>query len=235
MCTVSFVSRPGEVIITSNRDEQNIRPATPPQTYRIANKNLCFPKDPKAGGTWFAIDDKANVLVLLNGAAEKHQWNPPYRRSRGLIALDLLSSESAIEFWKTIDLDQIEPFTIVLYENEKLHQLRWDGTSKETVNLDARRNYIWSSSPLYTLEVRQQRAQWFAHFLQRKPEVTAEEMFNFHRYTETEDSQNGLIIRRGNQLQTLSITQALITQNKVSMHHHDLLADEDFYHNFIQV
>lgn len=233
MCTVSFVRAHDQVIITSNRDEQSIRPALVPQTYMVNQKKLCFPKDPKAGGTWFAIDENANVLVLLNGAAEKHQWNPPYRRSRGLIALDLLGSDSAIATWNTINLDQIEPHTMVLYQDQKLYQLRWNGTEKETTELDADQNYIWSSSPLYSREIRQARAQWFAQFLDTKPEVSAEEMFQFHRYTENHDAQNGLIINRNNALQTLSITQAVVAQNKIALHHHDLQQQKDFYNTFI--
>lgn len=235
MCTVSFVCSQHKIIITSNRDEQVVRPAIPPQNYLINNKNLCFPKDPKAGGTWYAVDDNANVLVLLNGAAEKHHWNPPYRRSRGLIVLDLLGSNSAIQSWKAIDLDNVEPFTLVLYQDQKLYQLRWNGIEKETTNLDASQNYIWSSSTLYAKPIREQRAQWFGMFFDTMPEVTETEMFQFHRYTETDDQENGLIINRNNNLQTLSITQAVIEKNKITLSHHDLIEQKDFYNTFIHV
>lgn len=235
MCTVSFVCSGNKIIITSNRDEQSTRPAIPPRSYLINDKNLCFPKDPKAGGTWFVVDDHANVLVLLNGAAEKHQWNPPYRKSRGLIALDLMGSDSAIQSWDALDLDHVEPFTIVLYYNQKLHQLRWNGTEKEAVNLDASKNYIWSSSPLYTKPIREQRTQWFANFLDTTPEVNENEMFDFHRYTESNDPENGLIIKRGNHLQTLSITQTVIEENKIALRYHDLLEQKDFYNTFMHV
>ena len=59
MCTVSFVASNGKIIITSNRDEQVIRPAIAPQKYTINNKTLLFPKDPKAGGTWYVVDENA--------------------------------------------------------------------------------------------------------------------------------------------------------------------------------
>ncbi|WP_309640233.1 NRDE family protein [Flavobacterium sp.] len=235
MCTVSFVCSNDKIIITSNRDEQLVRPAKAPQNYLVNNKNICFPKDPKAGGTWYAVDENANVLVLLNGAAEKHQWNPPYRRSRGLIVLDLMGSDSAIQTWKDIDLDNVEPFTLVLYQDQKLYQLRWNGTEKETLNLDATQNYIWSSSTLYAKPIREQRAQWFATFLDTKPEVTEAEMFQFHRYTETDNPEHGLVINRNNKLKTLSITQSVIEKNKITLLHHDLIEQKDFYNTFIHV
>ena len=59
----------GKIIITSNRDEKIIRPnAIEPKAYHLNNKKVIFPKDNKAGGTWYAIDEHSNVLVLLNGA-----------------------------------------------------------------------------------------------------------------------------------------------------------------------
>src|SRR3954467_3372845 len=114
MCTVSYVCSDDKIIITSNRDEQVLRPALPPRNYTINNRNVIYPKDPKAGGTWYALDEDLNVAVLLNGAAEKHKWNPPYRKSRGLIVIELIGSGAPLETWKTLDLDNIEPFTIVL-------------------------------------------------------------------------------------------------------------------------
>ena len=97
MCTVSFVSSNGKVILTSNRDENIIRPsAIEPKHYLINNKNIVFPKDAKAGGTWYAITENANVAILLNGAAEKHQLKSFYRKSRGLILLDIISLDLPI-------------------------------------------------------------------------------------------------------------------------------------------
>lgn len=233
MCTVSFVCFQNKVIITSNRDEQVLRPALEPRRYVIGNKNVFFPKDPKAGGTWFAVDENANAIVLLNGASEKHEWNPPYRKSRGLIVLDLIGSQSPISEWKSIDLENIEPFTLVLYENQKLHQLRWNGSQKETAVLDGSRDYIWSSSTLYPQHIRQQRAEWFSHFLETKPDVNEAEMFNFHRYTEDANRENGLVINRNDFLKTLSITQVVIEHNKVNLMHHDLLGQQEFSQSFL--
>lgn len=235
MCTVSFVCSNRKIIITSNRDEQLVRPAIAPQNYAVNNKNLCFPKDPKAGGTWYAVDENANVLVLLNGADEKHEWNPPYRSSRGLIVLDLLGSDSAIQSWETIDLDNIEPFTLVLFQDQQLYQLRWNGKQKETTQLDATQNHIWSSATLYSKPIREQRAQWFTTFLDTKPQVTETEMFQFHRYTETDNHEHGLVINRNNKLKTLSITQSVIEQNKITLRHHDLIEQQDFHNTFIHL
>lgn len=236
MCTVSFVNANGKIIITSNRDEQTIRPsAIEPKNYLINNQNIIFPKDKKAGGTWFAVKENATVLVLLNGAEERHVFKDSWRKSRGIIVLELISSESVIQEWRSLDLNNIEPFTLVLFENQKLYQLRWNEIEKTTLELDTNQNHIWSSSTLYPKEIREKRADWFSTFLDTKPEVDEEDMFNFHRYTEEGNSENGLIINRDNFLKTLSITQTVIEKNKVAIHYNDLIAERDFSNTFISV
>ena len=234
MCTVSVVSFNGKVIITSNRDETIHRPnAIEPRNYLINNKNIIFPKDPQAGGTWFAVDDNGTVLVLLNGANEKHHHRPPYRKSRGLIVLDMISSFSPIAFWQEIDLFDIEPFTIVLFENKALFQLRWDGEDKETTQLDIEKNYVWSSTTLYQKDIRDNRSKWFNTFLESNPTASEKEMLQFHRYTEEENQENGLVINRNEILRTLSITQAVLEKNKVEIVHYDLITNKNFETSFI--
>jgi hypothetical protein len=232
MCTVSFVFSNGKAIITSNRDEKVLRPsAIEPQKYSINNLNIYFPKDQKAGGTWYAVSENGTILVLLNGAEEKHQLQPSYRRSRGLIVLDIISSESSINHWNSIDLEGIEPFTLVLFQDEFLYQLRWNEKEKSTLNLDTNKKHIWSSSTLYPKEVREHRAQLFTDFVINKSEISANEMYRFHRYTEENNQQNGLIINRNDEMKTLSITQAVLDENKVILSYYDLIANTDFQTN----
>ena len=233
MCTVSFVSNFGKTIITSNRDEQILRPsAIEPKSYIINNKNIFFPKDPKAGGTWYAVDELGTVLVLLNGADEKHVVQIPYRKSRGLIVLDIISSLNPIDFWQEIDLDNIEPFTLVLYHKEELYQLQWNSIGKLTTNLDIKKKHIWSSATLYPKEIREKRADWFFNYLDKNSEISENEMLHFHKYTEDNNTENGLVINRKGKLKTLSITQSIIDNNKVTIHHNDLIADKNFETSF---
>jgi hypothetical protein len=234
MCTVSFVNNNGKIIITSNRDEKVLRPiAIEPMAYMVQNKKVIFPKDNKAGGTWYAIDEYSNVVVLLNGADERHVAKNEYRKSRGLIVLDLIGSVSPFEAWQSIDLNNIEPFTLVLFEKQKLYQLRWNELEKSSLALDINQNHIWSSSTLYSKEIREKRANWFFTFLDTEPEVNEEELFHFHRYTEGDNTEHGLVINRKDILKTLSITQTVIEKNKVCIHYNDLIAEKDFSNVFL--
>lgn len=236
MCTVSFFYSNNKTIITSNRDEKVIRPtAIKPRNYKIKNKNVFFPKDPKSGGTWFAVDENLNSIILLNGAEEIHIAKEHYNRSRGLIVIELIGETSPIEYWQIINLENVEPFTIVLFENQKLYQLRWNEFEKSTLVLDENKNHIWSSSTLYSKEIREKRANWFYKFLDTKPDINEIELLNFHRYTEEKNTENGLVINRNDILKTLSITQAVIEKNRVGIQYSDLLLEKDYYNAFISV
>ena len=82
-------------------------------------------------------------------------------------------------------------------------------------------------------KLREKRANWFNTFLDTKPEVNEAELFNFHRYTEEENTEHGLVINRNDALKTLSITQAVVEKNKVQMAHFDLIKNDSFNHSFI--
>ncbi len=84
MCTVSFIALTKGAILTSNRDEHVSRSiALYPEIYQANNRKIMFPKDSKAGGTWFISNENGDIGVLLNGAFEKHVPMPPYCKSRG--------------------------------------------------------------------------------------------------------------------------------------------------------
>ena len=223
MCTVTYIPTPEGCIITSNRDEKITRErALSPQEYLIDGKKIIFPKDPKAGGTWVAHSE-TKIIVLLNGAREKHIPKPHYRKSRGLIVLDLMTAKKTIDYWGKIDLSDIEPFTIVLIENNKLTQLQWNEVEKSTTEFDAKQFHIWSSSTLYSKEIREQRKKWFQDFIKVKTNLTPEEILHFHQFTESENKEFGLQINRNDVLKTISITQCKVKNDIIQMKYLDLL------------
>jgi len=222
MCTVTYIPTKEGCIITSNRDEKITRErALPPTEYYMEGKKITFPKDPKAGGTWIAHSE-TKIVVLLNGAQEKHIPKSNYRKSRGLIVLELISVENSLQYWESVDLTDIEPFTIVLFENNKLLQLQWNEIEKSEEEKDENQFHIWSSSTLYSKEIREQRKIWFANFIKENYNPSSDEILHFHQFTESENKEYGLQINRNDTLKTISITQCQVTQDNIEMRYLDL-------------
>lgn len=222
MCTVTYIPTKEGCIITSNRDEKITRErALPPSEYHIEGKKIIFPKDPKAGGTWVAHSE-TKIVVLLNGAQEKHLPKPYYRKSRGLVVLELISAENSLLYWQSVDLTDIEPFTIVLFENNKLVQFQWNEVEKSEEEKDENQFHIWSSSTLYSKEIREQRKIWFTNFIKENKNPLSDEILHFHQFTESENKEYGLQINRNGTLKTISITQCQVTQDNIVMRYLDL-------------
>lgn len=226
MCTVSFVNSNGRFIITSNRDEKSERPsAIPPKRYVCGGSGLYYPKDGKAGGTWFVMDDNSRIIVLLNGAGECHIPHPPYRKSRGLIPLELMAERTLTEAWDTINLEGIEPFTVIIFDDNRLFMAEWNGIRKKIQELNTEENHIWSSVTLYSAPVREERAGWFSDFMYERIQVMPEDMLHFHRFGKPNDFYNGLVINRGEAVKTVSITQVVVHKNRSEFTYTDLLSE----------
>ncbi|MEM1258003.1 MAG: NRDE family protein [Bacteroidota bacterium] len=222
MCTVTFIPASDRVVITSNRDEHVSRKARLTPEAKILNGiKVVFPKDGTAGGTWYAINENGTVVVLLNGAFQNHERTPPYSRSRGLLVLDIISTENAIDFAQEIGLANIEPFTLVVFENYKLWEFRWDGKQKHLLSLDSTRSHIWSSWTLYDKEAQAKRNQYFKRFIAKNDDISARKILEFHQDNHG-DLENGFIIDRENGLKTLSITQVVLRKGQCQLNHMDL-------------
>ena len=226
MCTVSFVRHNNSFIITSNRDEHIARPlAYEPQKEIINGRKIVYPKDPKAGGTWFAINEDLIATVLLNGAFRRQKYTGNYRKSRGLVLLEIISSKMPKDQLRKIELHDIAPFTLVFWGQPSLLEFRWDGRRRYIKELDPKEYHIWSSTTLYSPEVIKHRSDLFEQFMSLPGEKNHQNLLEFHT-GDKKDRENGFVINRENGLRTFSITQAVIGEDATLMHK-DLLNNRE--------
>ncbi len=223
MCTVTFIKVQGQFFLTSSRDEKlHRKQALPPDAYSINDVLLLFPKDTDAGGTWIALNEHSGAAVLLNGAFHFHESQPPYRRSRGLVLIDLLGATLPTDFFTKINLEGIEPFTIILLQQFKLFECRWDGTKKFKRQLSTQQSYIWSSATLYNETVQKRREAWFKKWLSTDPQPTQAAIIDFHQFAGDGDEQNDIRMNRDGQLFTVSISGIQLAEKTGVMHYLDL-------------
>ncbi len=226
MCTVTFVPVNGnDIALTSNRDESKARPTLPVADEQFDDAEVYFPKDLEAGGTWIAAGNNGRVCCLLNGGFKKHKRHLPYAKSRGQVLLDAFNYTNILNFFNEVNLKNIEPFTLVVIEKKeetRLFELVWDSETKHLKELDITRSYIWSSATLYNDETRAQRSKWFYKWLGKTPKVTPSKIFGFHNSSHGSDPENDVMMTRSKGLQTVSITQIILGEQKINMTYHDL-------------
>ena len=224
MCTVTYLPKNnGDFILTSSRDEKTIRPAAlEPMEYTIGNNRIIFPQDPSAKGTWIAFSEN-RVACLLNGGFEKHISSPPYKKSRGLALLDFFSYDSAPQFAEKYTFDGIEPFTLILIENNSVYELRWDSQRIYNVKYNSSQPAIWSSVTLYDYEVIKKRKNWFQEWLTTNKLYSTELIRDFHKNGGDGDHKNDILMNRSDTMKTVSITSIEKSGQNLQMIHQDLL------------
>ena len=225
MCTVTLTPLPETstgFILTSNRDEAGIRETLPPDHYVEKGVRLLYPRDKVAGGTWIGLSSHKRLICLLNGEFEDHERILPYRLSRGVVVKDLLTARDLQSEINLYDLHNIEPFTIIAAEWKSgldFIEFVWDGKEKHLRHLD-KKSQIWSSSPLYTSEMKAFREDWFLDF-QTRSKITPEGLWEFHHSAGKGDNHIDVIMDRGF-IKTQSITQVIYDGKKVDMIYEEL-------------
>ena len=227
MCTVTFIPKSLDgFILTSNRDEAPARRAIEPMVYNVNGVELLFPKDEVAGGTWFGLSSKKRLICLLNGGFTAHEREDNYRMSRGSIVTDLLTSEVVLTTLDHYNFNGIEPFTIILVDWKSelvLYELVWDGSISHFSEKPLAPR-IWSSSLLYSDEMKKKREAWFSEFIFNNLNPSESELLEFHKTAGEGNKETDLIMDRGF-VKTKSITQ-LSKSKPTTFRYEDLQTSE---------
>lgn len=227
MCTVTFLPLSNNnFILTSNRDEQPERITLTPKKYIEDGVEMVFPKDELAGGTWIGTSSKNRLVCVLNGAFKKHQRKSSYKKSRGVIAKEILKTSEFLNFVNQLNLDAIEPFTMVIVDwNENLlhlYELVWDGEQQYFSKLKNKPK-IWSSSTLYESEIKDLRIDWFQNWVSNN-DFNRESILGFH-HSEIGDKEQSILMKRTN-VETVSITTVKKESNLLEMDYEDIIHEK---------
>lgn len=133
MCLLLVLHRavPGyPIVVAANRDEAFARKSLPPRILSPASTGepaILAPMDEVAGGTWIGV----NAAGLFVGVTNRPPGTPdPTRRSRGLLALEVLrqpDAEAALRFLETAaDPRRYNPFNLIWSDGRTAHVLHVD-------------------------------------------------------------------------------------------------------------
>lgn len=205
MCTVVFIPGEEKHYFASLRDENPDRkPAIAPIITSGENSKYLAPIDPSGGGTWLGVNENGYVIILLNGGFENHTKKNNYAKSRGKIVTELLDTYMPVKEWNFMNLNNMEPFTLIVWMQENLYQLVWDGLKKHQINLSKNVAYLWSSATLYSTDALNKRISLFHKWINTKEEISKQSLLHF--FAMYNDNFNGFIINRNEKIKTLSYT-----------------------------
>ncbi len=242
MCTVTYVPAKNGAYLTSNRDEHVTRSrAIRPVRHHRQQYELVYPQDPDGGGTWIALKSTGDAAVLLNGAFQNHRKASAYRKSRGMVFLDIFHSPDGVACFKAMDLSGIEPFTLILYraasktgltgnlrQKARLYECRWEGAGKSIFRLSTASARIWSSVTLYDENAISERKRWFGQWLASGETVSTESVMGFHSTAGSGNSYHDLLRDRDGRIATVSITSLHLSAATSSLRYLDLKTNQLF-------
>lgn len=228
MCTLTFIPQSSGAIITHSRDEDPKRPSSKEILQkRVDNGLLHFPQDLKAQGTWMGTWVSQNAKTsrtacILNGGSLPYKRKPSYPLSRGLLIPALMEITKVQEFYRTHDFSAYEPFTLIVYEEGGLYKLVHNLDEDFLVEKDRCQSHIWSSTKLYSPEIREQRKNHFNTWLNAQEKVDPQSLREFHLRGNRSANFPGFRLKIEGVIETVSLTQVTHEFNETHMHYHNL-------------
>ena len=135
-----------------------------------------------------------------------------------------LTEEQYVSFIEEFDFLDIEPFTLILVDwglQLETYELVWDGEKKHFNKLNQEPK-IWSSSTLYTDEMKQLRKQWFKDWLQKNKIFNQDNILKFHKSENLGTPETSIKMKR-DFVETVSVTSVIKEESKVSISYFDFL------------
>ncbi len=227
MCTVTYIPKEdGGFILTQNRDEDVKRSiSTPPILRKINGLKHLFPVDPQGRGTWIGISEDGRVASLLNGGSSPYERKPEYRHSRGKVILDYFSYPSFNEFVKDYNFKDLEPFTLLIFENSKMFEVVCNETDIQYRELNPKKPYMYSSITLYPDTRIVDRRLDFLKWYYSKSKISQVDMLNYHKFLLFEDEPDKSLIKGDFILNTVSTTSIDLSKNSSEVLYHDYVND----------
>ncbi|MEL6833162.1 MAG: NRDE family protein [Bacteroidota bacterium] len=227
MCTVTYLpTGTDQFLFTSNRDESPLRRASNVQHIAGIGKQLLYPQDSLAKGTWIAISDHNQLVCILNGAFTRHHHSPPYRLSRGIMALEFFDYDNATAFRQNFEFQGMEPFTMVIYDKGQLFDLRWDEQQVHFQQLAVDEPHLWSSPTLYDPHWQEKRQQWFRDWRVRQQKYTSSSVLQFHQTAGEGNPEYDLVMNRANIVRTTSITHITKKLDRAKLRYQTILTQK---------
>ena len=225
MCLVSYIPLKSGYVLSSNRDESPMRDAADVIDELINGQKVFYPGD-VAGGSWIFCSNSMRIVCILNGAFEDHERRLPYRQSRGLVGKDFFQFEDAVEFFEKYSLINIEPFTMIIVEDNSPWEFRWDGHKKYIEHLEPGDIHVWSSCTLYSPDVIKMRANALKNNLKTIDITDKNALIQAHLSRDKENLFNGLYMERDEIVKTISHTQVIVNNDRASMRYDNLIGSK---------
>ena len=227
MSTVTYLPYKDKIFLTCNRDDRPQRSgAAAPTVLKFESGKILCPQN-SDGSTWIGIHNNGNAMVMLHGAFAPHIRKDNYRADKETVFLDIFDSENPVKKFHETDLQDIEPFSLILWlkQNGTLWEMRWDEYEKFVTSQPADMPHMWSSVTLFDQSMIEKRRKYFDDWRLAQESISGDSIRWFHEHGGEGFERMNLTLNNG-ATHTLSITGVEISEDRSVMYYHDLVSGE---------
>jgi len=127
------------------------------------------------------------------------------------------------DFFQHFDFVGIEPFTMVINDQGKLYDFRWDENKKHIEQKDPTQSHIWASCTLYSPEWQTKRVEWFSKWKSENPSPSRESVLDFHTNAGEGDLNYDIVMNIGDKVRTTSITSIINSEKEIDLRFENLV------------
>ena len=164
------------------------------------------------------------IFTLISFSISAQVKSTKKKKPKGIIVKNILSADDGVFYINNFDFTVVEPFTLILVDYLdalEAYELVWDGVEKYFNKL-TQEPKIWSSSTLYTQDMKEMRKDWFSNWLNKQNGFKQENIIDFHNNDELGTSETSVKMKR-EFVETVSITSVKKEGSKVDISYIDVL------------
>ena len=139
------------------------------------------------------------------------------------MALEFFSHENAIHFFHHFNFEGMEPFTMVIFDDGNLYELRWDEVKQHVKKLDTNSTHLWASCTLYSQEWQSKRQDWFSDWQEKNTTPNQNNILDFHKHAGEGNPRFDVVMNYKDIVRTTSITSIIKTKQKMDLRYEDML------------
>ena len=116
-----------------------------------------------------------------------------------------------------------------IFSDIKFTELRWDEKEKHIKKINTTSPQIWSSATLYDTDAIQKREELFENWIKEHSLPENKDILNFHNKKHGLQESIDIIMKRENELMTLSISQLIVKHQALEYIYLDLIENKEYF------
>lgn len=234
MCILSFVPNGKNWIITMILADNDKVQINPPKPFTENSGKIYYARNPSLEGSWLMLHEKGWIGAILSTDKLKLDTDPVIHKIHYKLLNQILRNNEPIILLKSLKLEPLPPFQLILFINNNLYEFNWDGNELIEKFLSNNEVYFWEAPSYFSNDWLQLRHQQFLQQVANPSfEISEFVLALQRRLGEQKDEQlKSLIAQKKSivniapdihHLKHINLTQVIVSENIIRFYYYDFI------------